>query len=166
MTRPEPWSGRKDWHVARWGPLGWAETTVKAAALILAVVVGAQQLLAADGLGWAVPRHHQLPFWLVVAVAVGYLITAVDRWIDREIISMIFVVASLLGHWSLVIALGGATWPGSATRVFALLMIVGELIKIVYFTTSGARVRTLPRRLPIMMTAALAAVHLVVAVTA
>lgn len=47
-----------------------------------------------------------------------------------------------------------------------MLMAVGEALKVAYFVTTGARVRELPRSVPIVMTSVLAVVHVVIAVTA
>jgi hypothetical protein len=31
----------------------------------------------------------------------------IDRWLDKEVVAMVFVVLMLSGHWSLVCAMGG-----------------------------------------------------------
>ncbi len=167
-NRPSPWSEQTTgWHVARWGRLGWAETVVKGLALAIAVGVAVARLVdGGRGDGWQIPSDHRLPFWLLVAIAVGYLFTVIDRWADREVVAMAFVVAMVAGHWSLVWVMGLTPWPSATVRVFATLMAVGELIKIAYFATSGARVRDLPRAVPFVMTGALAVVYLIAAFTA
>ena len=170
MSRPgrqAPWSGQVGWHVADWGTLGWAETALKAGALAAAVVMLTVRLsgIGADD-GWAVPAGHRLPFWLLVTVAAGYLLTVVDRLVDREVISLLFVAATLVGYWSLVWAMGYPPWPATLVRGFAVLMLAGELVKIAYFITTGARVRSHPPMVPVVMTSAVAAVHVLVVATA
>ena len=150
-----PWSGQRWWHIADWGPWGWAETAIKLVAIAVAVIA------AAGGAALAIPDHHRLTYWILFAVAVGYLFTVLDRLQDREIVAMAFVAAMIVGHWAMVLVMGRDDWPAGIVRAFAGLMLVGDLVKIGYFTVTGARVREFPRAVPIVMTAALAGCYLV-----
>lgn len=159
-TLRAPWSGRDGWHVADWGPWGWAETAVKLVAITIAVVAALADARA------AVPADHRLTYWLVVAAAVGYLFAVVDRLQDREIVAMGFVFAMIVGHWALVLAMGRSAddngdWPATVVRSVLGLLLLGDLIKIGYFVATGAQVRDLPRFLPIVMTSSLALLYLV-----
>jgi len=151
-----PWSGRRDWHVARWGPWGWGETAVKLVAVALAVAAAAE-----DG-AWSIPPHHRVAFWTLAAISVAYVAAVADRWIDREIVAMAFVFAMIVGHLAIVRAMGGREWPGGDVRAFAGLMLLGDLLKLVFFVRTGARVRDLPRPVPIVATGLLALLYLVV----
>jgi hypothetical protein len=153
-TRP-PWTGQTGWHRAAWNALGWTETGVKLIAIAVAVTA------AAAGGNWRVPASHAPPFWLITAVAIGYVGTVMDRWMDREIVAVLFVVLVLSGHWSLVYAMGGPTWPAAAVRWFTGCMAIGDAVKVLYFLRTGARVRNLPHSVPIMMSAALAVTYAV-----
>ena len=155
-----PWSGQKTWHVARWGPLGWVETGIKLAAILLALVA------ALGGGAWSAPPDHALSFWALAAVAVGYVAAVADRWIDRELVALAFVFAMIGGHASMLYAMGGSEWPGARVRAFAGLMLLGDLVKIAYFAKTGARVRDLPRAVPLVMTGALGSIYLVVLIAA
>ena len=155
-----PWSGQQGWHLANWGPLGWLETVVKTVAIVIAIVA------AFDDGGATVPDGHELPYWILVGVAIGYSFAVADRIIDREAFAMVFVVAMVAGHWAIVWAAGGSEWPAGAISAFAALMLAGDLVKIGYFLTTGARVRDIPRPVPIVMTATLAIAYLVVLLTA
>lgn len=162
-----PWSGQAGWHVAHWGSLGWAETAVKGLALTPVIIEAVARPVASDaGLGWSVPSDHRLPFWMIVLVAAGYVGTLVDRVVDREIISLVFVIVTLIGYWSVVWLAGLPPWPASLIRWFAVLVAVGEVLKVAYFVTTGARVRRLPRSLPIAMTSMSAGVHIAIAAAA
>jgi hypothetical protein len=91
--------------------LGWIETVVKLAAIAVAVVT------AASGGRWHVPRTHAPAFWMITAISIGYFGTVIDCWLDKEVVAMVFVVLMLSGHWSLVCAMGGPTWPRAAVLV-------------------------------------------------
>ena len=155
-----PWSGQSGWHVADWGWWGWAETAIKLVAIVVAMVA------AVDAGAWSVPDGHRLSYWLLVAVAVGYIGTVVDRLQDREVVAMVFVGAMVVGHWSLVFAMGRPDWAAMTVRAFVGLMLVGDLVKVGFFVVSGARVRGLPRAVPVVMTAGLVAVYAVALIAA
>lgn len=145
----EPWSGQRGWHRADWGPLGRAETVLKAMAIVIALVT------AAGGGGVGGPDDNRLAFWLLVAVAAGYVVAIADRLIDREVTAVVFVVAMVIGHWAMVFALDRDDWPALALQLFAGFMLAGDLVKIVYFATTRTQVRGLPPTVPILMTATL-----------
>lgn len=155
-----PWSGQQGWHVANWGPLGLAETTVKAVAILIALVA------VTGGGALAVPQGRSLPYWLLVIVAVGYVVAIADRLVDREITAVVFVVAMVVGHGAIVYAAGGSNWPAGAVQLFAGLMLLGDLVKIAYFATTGARVRGLAPVVPMVMTGTLACAYLLILLSA
>jgi len=161
MTRLQPpWSGQTSWHVARWGMAGWVETAIKLVAIFFAITA------ALDDGAWAVPASHRLAFWTLSAVTIAYVVAVADRWIDRELVALAFVLAMIAGHASLVYAMGRAEWPARPVRVFAGLMLLGDLVKLATFVHTGTRVRDLPRAVPIAMTAVLAALYGMVALAA
>ncbi|MDH3684379.1 MAG: hypothetical protein OEV40_31040 [Acidimicrobiia bacterium] len=141
-----PWSGQRGWHTADWGPWGWAETVIKLIGIVVAV--GA----AIDDGAASIPDTHRLSYWLLFAVAVGYIGSIADRLADREVIAMGFLAATLLGHWSIVYAMGRADWPSTPVRVFAGLMVLGDLIKLGYFATTKTQVRGIPWPVPFALT--------------
>lgn len=159
-TTAGPWSGQRGWHIADWGPWGWAETAVKAVAIVVAVVAA-----LSDG-AVAVADDHRIAYWVLVAAAVGYVFAIGDRLIDREIIAVAFVVAMVIGHGAIVYAMGRDDWPAGAVRTFAGLMLIGDLIKIGYFATTRTSVRNLPWTVPVAMTSSLAVLYVVALVAA
>lgn len=153
--RTAPWSHQQPgWHIADWGWWGWTETTVKLVAIVVALAA------AAEAGAWSIPSTHRVPFVVLVAIAIGYLGTGVDRFLDREVVAMIFVVLMIFGHWGIVFAMGRTGWPAASVRTFAGLMLLGDLIKLGFFATTGTRVRSLPSAVPITMTGLLAAGYL------
>ncbi len=160
-----PWSGQTGWHLAAWGTLGWTETVLKGFGIAVALVA------ALGGGGVAIAEGHAVAHWLLIATAVGYVAAVTDRLQDREITAMVFVAAMIVGHGAMAWAAGADggnpdAWPRGAVVLFALAMAAGDAVKIAYFLTTGARVRDLPRWLPIVMTATLLAVYLVIAALA
>lgn len=156
----KPWTGQERWHRADWGPLGWAETAIKLIGIAVAVVA------AARGGAWAVAADHPLAHWLLMVTAVGYVVAIFDRVQDREVTAMGFWALMVTGHGAMVWAAGGDTWPEGSVVLFALLMALGDAVKIVFFVTTRAQVRDLPRRLPIVMTATLLVLYLLIAALA
>lgn len=139
-------TGGTSWHIADWGAWGTAETAVKVLAIMTAFFAAFP-----DG-AFALPDSNRVTFWILVAIAVAYVGAIADRLADREITAMIFLAANLIGHWSIVYAMGAPTWPATPVRAFITLMLIGDLIKIIFFVRTGARIRNWPRFVPIVLT--------------
>lgn len=131
-------SGAQGWHVARWTGLGWAETLVKGAAQVVALVAFARCL---DGdLGW--PSGARLAQFVILALlSLGLLAAIADRIAMREVVSMVFVITNNLAHWGMLVALATIPGPGALFPWFCALMLAGEVVKLAFLTTSGFRVR-------------------------
>ena len=146
-------SGR-GWRAADWGPLGWAETLLKGAG----VIVGAGALVAAgvaglpDGAGGA--RLAQVV--MLGVLSMGLVAGIADRIVQREAVSMAFILLMNAGHWSMTVALAGSAGVGEALLAFAALMLAGDLVKLAFIARTGFRVRDLPRRTLVGLTAAYA----------
>ncbi len=133
--------GRR-WHVADWGALGWTETALKLAAAVIGVV--ALVVALGDPIDWAGPaRGAQVG--ILAALSLGLTFAIFDRVIERELISLGFVVAMVVGHWCMVVALeiNGGVEP--LLGAFAGLMLAGELVKLAFLATSDFTVRDFPR---------------------
>ncbi len=152
------------WHVARWGPLGWLETCLKAGAFVVAFAAVAATTWDA----------HELPSgwvrWTVAATlaaaTLGLALAIVDRIIEREIVAMVFVVMNVGAH---VAMLAVATTVPVATgwlTAFGVLMLAGEVVKLVFLTTTGFRVREIARSTLIVLTTLYAALYLVMVIAA
>ena len=132
----------KHWYIAQWPPLAWLETVIKLTALVTAIVAFIDTL--SDG-SFDFPRGTPLvQFLILVVLSLGLIAAIFDRFIEREIIAMGFVILNNIGHWSLVMALVFIPRPGSGLLAFASLMLLGDLVKVRFLKTSGFRVRTVP----------------------
>ena len=150
----------RSWYVGRWGPLGWVETALKAAAQVTAFVAFAQA--AGDGLSWPDGGLRRAQLILLSVLSLGLVAAIADRIAMREVISMAFVIPNVLAHLAMVAAIASVPGPGGQLVVFCLLMITGELVKIGFFATSGMRVRDVAPRVVIGLTAVYAAGYLAI----
>lgn len=127
----------KSWHFGHWPPLAWLETIIK----LIAIVLGISALLRAFGAdGINLPSGLELiQLVILLLLSVGLLFAIFDRIADRDIISMIFVVLNNLGHWGMVLAL--ATAVGAPLALFAGLMLLGDIIKIIFIRRHSFTVR-------------------------
>ena len=144
MTAKKP-SG---WHVARWSPLAWLETILKLAAIGIALGTFTEQLATLD---LALPAGSRLlQLIILAALSLGLLLAIGDRLRDREIVAMLFVLLNNLGHWSMVLLLAGAGAVPLLT--FLLLMLAGDVVKLIFIRVDDFTVRDYPQRLLYILT--------------
>jgi hypothetical protein len=131
------------WHVAAWPPLAWLETVIKLAALIIGIIT----LIGVIGDGaFDLPGGARLAQTIILAVlALGLVAAIFDRWIEREIVAMAFVIVNNLGHWGMVIALASGQDLGAALNAFCALMLLGDAVKLVFLRIHQFSVRDVPR---------------------
>lgn len=133
----------KSWHIARWPLLAWLETVIKLAALTFGLLALADALSTAD---FALPAGAALAQWIVMTVlALGLLAAIADRFVEREIVAMAFVLINNLGHWGMVLVLASVSGPGWRLVPFAGLMLLGDLVKLVFLRVHPFQVRDTPR---------------------
>lgn len=126
------------WHVARWGPLGWAETALKSAGVV--VGVGAIVVALGEPADWASGiRLAQVA--ILALLCLGLLAAIADRLIEREIVGVLFIVAMNVGHLCMAFALARSDEVGGLLVAFCALMAAGDLVKLVFLRTTGFRVR-------------------------
>ncbi len=145
---------RREWHAADWGPLGWAETALKGAGAI--VGVGALVAAGVAGLGDGPEGARLAQVVLLGLLSLGLVAGIADRVVERETVAMAFILVMNAGHWSMAVALAGSSGVGEALLAFAGLMLAGDLVKLAFIARSGFRVRDLPRRTLVGLTAAYA----------
>ena len=149
-----------EWHVARWGALGWIETGIKSAAFLCAYLALASSITS----GWSTPNGVRIVELVLVGIATLGLAAAIgDRLIEREIVSMVFVIFNNLAHLALLASLVTTDGPGRLLTAFALLMLCGELVKIRFLYSTGFTVRTASTSTVIALTAAYALLYALVA---
>ena len=133
--------GPPAWHVADWGPLGWLETALKTAGML----VGVGALVASAGHPADAPGGARLAEVVVLAVlCLGLLAAIADRYAQREVVGMAFVIGMNAGHLAMLIALLRYGGLDGALVAFSLLMLAGDLVKLVFLATTGFRVRSVP----------------------
>jgi len=130
-------TSQKSWHISHWPPLAWLETLIK----LTAMGLGISALFRAFGAeGISLPSGLELiQLFILLLLSLGLLFAIFDRIVDRDIISMIFVVLNNLGHWGMVLAL--ATAVGAPLALFAGLMLLGDIVKIIFIRRHSFTVR-------------------------
>jgi hypothetical protein len=134
--------------------LGWAETALKGAG----VLVGVGALLAAldrepDGASGA-----RLAAVVILALlSLGLVAGIADRLRDREVVGFAFILAMVAGHLAMTVALARDAGLGGALAAFAALMLAGDLVKLAFLRRTGFRVRAVPPAVVYGLTAAYAA---------
>jgi hypothetical protein len=132
----------RGWYVASWHPLAWLETELKVVAHVVALVALWNALGRS---GWAWPAGLPLVQCVVLAfLALGLTAAIFDRLAEREVIAMAFVILNNLAHWGMVVALTSPPGPGALLRIFAVFMLAGDLVKLVFLRVSGFTVRDTP----------------------
>jgi hypothetical protein len=129
---------QRQWHVGDYGPLGWAETSIKAAAFGVAFVALAHAL----GRDLVTPHGiHVFELILLGIAELGLIFAIGDRIIERELIAMGFVCVANAAHLGMLFALLADPGPGVLLSLFCALMFAGEVIKLRFLTTTGFSVR-------------------------
>jgi hypothetical protein len=142
-------TGRRPWHVADPGPLGWVETALKAGA----IGVGIAALLTATARPIDAAEGARLAQEIVLALlSLGLLAAIADRLVEREGIAMAFVLLNNAGHWCMTIAVARDPDVGGYLVAFSSLMLGGDLVKLVWLVRTGYRVRDLSPAVPFALT--------------
>ena len=148
------------WHVKRWPFSAWLETLLKLAATAIAFTV------------WLSPDRYTgsidgpvrvIALGLLAVMTLGLFAAIFDRWIEKEIVSMVFVVPNLAGHAVILALLFSTSRAGQGLAPFAGLMLLGEIAKLVFLHRSGFTVRDVPPRILRRLTALYAMGYIVLA---
>ena len=144
------------WHMAAWPPLAWLETVLKLGAIGVALGTLLDRL---PDLALSVPAGVRLLQLVVLALlSFGLLLAIGDRLRDREVVAMVFVILNNLGHWSMVLLLAaGGDVP---LLTFLLLMIAGDVVKLIFIRVNRFKVRDLPQSVLYILTGAYVAGYL------
>lgn len=104
---------------------------------------------------------------LALAVAAAGLVLAIgDRLIERESISMAFVLVNVAAHGAMVAVALAAPPQGGWVAAFCALMLAGDAVKVGFLATTDFEVRGLGRRPLIGLTSVYLALYLVALVAA
>lgn len=132
MTQDKP----QGFYIGSWGTWGWIETALK----VIAALFGIAAFAATSNAGeFIIGGNPELLALIVMAgLTTNPLISLTLRIGQKEIISIVFTIFSLLGHAGLLIALArdplNARGYGIAFGVFYTL---GELAKMRFLQVSG-----------------------------
>lgn len=140
----------KQWHVADWSPLGWLETALKLVGLAAAIIALIQALSGGTPTN---PEGTRLIQVIILAfLALGLTGAIVDRYIEREIIAMIFVLINNVGHWGMVFALLRQPGPEALLIIFTAFMLLGDLVKIRWIIVNQISMRGFPPKVLVGLT--------------
>lgn len=143
MTEADSKQATPPWHFADWPPLAWLETVIKLFALFLALLTAYRGI---PRWTFEFPAGLQLVEWVIMLLlSVGLTVAIIDRIQNREIFAMGFVILNNLGHWGMTYTLMTDPGPGALLSVFAGLMLLGDLVKLLFLRLHSFKVRELPK---------------------
>ncbi|MFC2026267.1 hypothetical protein ACFLUC_03635 [Chloroflexota bacterium] len=118
-----------EWHISRWSYLAWVETIIKSIAILIGISAFVDALSAGT---YFFPTGLRLAQFIILGIlSLGLMAAIFDRLRRREVGSMVFIIFNDLGHWGMLITLVFIPIPGAFLVSFSVLMLVGDLIKIV-----------------------------------
>lgn len=128
MKEPEKHQATS-WYIKDWTLWGWLETGLKSVAIIIGILAFD---LSWDSQEWTIPSGIRLIQLIILGIlSLGIFLAIFNRWQNKEIISMIFVLFNNMGHWGMFLALiRNTAW--FFLPFFALLMMLGDLVKILF----------------------------------
>ncbi len=139
------------WHFADWPPLAWLETVIKLFALLLAILTAYRGI---QRWSFDFPGGLSLVVWaIMVVLSLGLTLAIIDRLQNREILAMGFIILNVIGHWGMTYTLMTNPGPGPLLSVFASLMLLGDLVKLLFLRLHSYSVRDLPRSVMYGLTA-------------
>jgi hypothetical protein len=133
------------WYVAPMSRLEWLETMLKSIAIVIAFVTFIQ-VFATERLETPTGAAHiqsRILMWMAIALTIAIL----DRLQQRELLSIGFVIANDLAHWAMYLAFLSGLSTMVPVIVYCAFMMVGDIVKLAFFATSGYTVRGAPRPL-------------------
>ena len=143
MNQSRPAHEPRSWHFADWPPLAWLETVIKLFALLLAILTAYRGI---QRWTFEFPTGLVLVEWIIMLLlSLGLTLAILDRIQNREILAMGFVIVNNIGHWGLTYTLMTDPGPGSLLAVFAGLMLLGDLVKLLFIRIHTFKVRDVPK---------------------
>jgi hypothetical protein len=152
MNNVAPDSLPRNWHVAKYPALAWAETVLKATAIVIGIVALSISF-ARGSAAW--PAGVRLAEFAVMAfLAIGLVAAIFDRIIEREIVAMVFVIFNNLAHWGIVASLVYLPNANPYLFPFCALMAFGDMVKTIFLKAHSFQVRNIPQFMLFGLTAA------------
>lgn len=152
--------GTKRWYIAEWPTLAWLETALKLIAIAIGIVAFVQAL---SGGTFGLPGGIRLAQSVVLAfLSLGLVAAIFDRFAEREIVAMVFVILNNLGHWGMVVALASKPGPAGLLIAFSALMLAGDLVKLAFLRVHDFEVHDTSRVVLFGLTSAYVVGYLVI----
>lgn len=133
------------WYIAPMSRLEWLETAAKTIAIVIAFatfirVFAPGELETPTG---ALGTQSRILMWMAIGLAIAVL----DRLQQRELLSIGFVIMNDLAHWAMFLSLLSGLTTMAPVIAYCALMMAGDIVKLVFFATTGYTVRGAPRPL-------------------
>lgn len=122
-------ASEKDWRCHKYGPLGFVETLLKAAGMLVCLASislfdpSAQRQLT-------ILRYVVLALLIFLTAANGVFI--IQRLLEKEVCAVVFGICSTLAHLVLTIIGFESADPGQFVFVFGVLYLFGDIVKLVF----------------------------------
>lgn len=146
MNKP---ADQKQWYFGNWTGLGWLETGLKLAGHAIA-------FYALTQIPAGISPALSFPVILLGLITLSYVAAIYDRWLEKEITAMLFVVVNVTAHaamtWTLTHANNNLYFLG---LMFAALMLAGDLVKIAFLLRTKFTVRNVTTRQMVTLVAGL-----------
>ncbi len=140
----------KRWYIGNWSSLGWLETVIKVTAFVVAISTLGTALSTGS---FMAPTGGRLVQVIVLGfLSLGLTAAIFERYMQREIIAMVFVLVNNVAHWGMVYALLTLRDIGNALPIFASLMLGGDVVKLVWLYVSGYTQDGIPQRIFYILT--------------
>jgi hypothetical protein len=143
MSKNYPARTSAGWYLAPMGRLEWLETILKVGAIFFGISAFFSSAPYEINIRLSAMRFAQIA--ILGIMSLGLIGAIFERWNQREIGAMIFVVFNNLGHWGLLIAILGGLSSSLFVIAFSALMLTGDLVKFIFFATTAYTIRNAPR---------------------
>ncbi len=121
-------------YLAPWGVWGWAETAVKG----IGIIIGILAFLATSSISTLmISGNPELGAVIVVSLFTLISLAIIGaRFMQRELVSIVYAIANFIGHAAMLIALLRGVDP-IYPILFAIAFVVGEFVKQQFLRVSG-----------------------------
>lgn len=120
------------WHIANWGFWGYLETAVKSIGILAGFIALLTVTSTASG---STPNY--IAAGLVGLLLLITLAALAMRLQQREVISLIFAVANVIGHGGMLFFLLQAPETTTLALIFGAAFAAGEVIKLRFLSATG-----------------------------
>ncbi|KAL6073188.1 hypothetical protein QOT17_005155 [Balamuthia mandrillaris] len=157
--RSEGILGDKTWRCEKYGPLGWAESLLRAMAI--GVALASISIYDASYREYGPEKKAQQAFLGIIASI--QVIWLLQRVVEREIFGIVLNSFHMVVHWVLFMVLFRSEDPGAFVFTFCFLNIMAEYVRMMFlFVMNEYDVIWLPKLLLYFLSFCLALFYLVI----